>query len=222
MLTNTSRTGPPRRSHVTHGGAALTPALAQQLEFFSARMVEEPSITKRARCALRRASKTTRTVIAGFFLLCGEMAMATHETGPAWNANGNKVQMPSPSPPSPSPPPPSAPSPDGIFFPTSTVAIGIAGVALIVSVAFASFIAGIVCFRARQKRPAATEHEQQYPALPSPSSSAPLPPNQVGWRTKSDVDVVTVDHPRHEGVVVGLADLRAVPVDLFVEYSSEE
>ena len=68
------------------------------------------------------------------------------------------------------------------------------------------------------------EHEHQYPPLPSPSSSAPLPPNQVGWRTKSDVDavVVTVDHPRHEAVVVGLADLRAVPVDLFVEYSSEE
>ena len=62
-----------------------------------------------------------------------------------------------------------------------------------------------------------------YPPLPSPSSSAPLPPNQVGWRTKSDVDavVVTVDHPRHEAVVVGLADLRAVPVDLFVEYSEE-
>ena len=180
-------------------------------------MLEEPSITKRARGALRRASKTTQRVIAGFFLLCGEMAMATHETGPAWNANGNNVQMPSPSPPS---PPPSAPPPDGIFFATSTVAIGIAGVALIVSVAFASFIAGIVCFRARQKRPAATEHGQQYPPLPSPSSSAPLPPNQVGWRTKSDVD--TVDHPRHEAVVVGLADLRAVPVDLFVEYSSEE
>ena len=146
--------------------------------------------------------------------------MATHETGPSWNANGYNVQMPSPSPPSPSPPPPSAPPPDGIFFPTSTVAIGIAGVALIVSVAFASFIAGIVCFRARQKQPAATEHEQQYPPLPSPSSSAPLPPNQVGWRTKSDVDADGGSStPR---VVVGLADLRAVPVDLFVEYSSEE
>ena len=178
-------------------------------------MLEEPSITKRARGALRRASKTTQRVIAGFFLLCGEMAMATHETGPAWNANGYTHLSPSSSSPS-----PSAPPPDGVYIPTSTVAIGIAGVALIVSVAFASFIAGIVCFRARQKRPAATEHEQQYPPLPSPSSSAPLPPNQVGWRTKSDVDV-TVDHPRHEGVV-GLADLRAVPVDLFVEYSSEE
>ena len=181
-------------------------------------MEEEPSITKRARVALRRASKTTRDVVVGFFLICGEYAMASHETDPSSNANGyNHVQMPSPSL---SPAPPSAPPPDGIFFPTSTVAIGIAGVALIVSVAFASFIAGIVCFRARQnERPAATEHKQQYPALPSPSSSAPLPPNQVGWRTKSDVDavVVTVDQPRHEGVVVGLADLRAVPVDLFVE-----
>ena len=181
-----------------------------------------PSPLKRARGALRRASKTTRDVVVGFFLICGEYAMASHETDPSSNANGyNHVQMPSPSP---SPPPPSAPPPDGILFPTSTVAIGIAGVALIVSVAFASFIAGIVCFRARQKRPAATEHEHQYPPLPSPSTSAPLPPNQVGWRTKSDVDavVVTVDHPRHEAVVVGLADLRAVPVDLFVEYSSEE
>ena len=59
-------------------------------------MLEEPSITKRARGALRRASKTTQRVIAGIFLLCGEMAMATHETGPSWNANGNNVQMPSP------------------------------------------------------------------------------------------------------------------------------
>ena len=88
------------------------------------------------------------------------------------------------------------------------------------------FALDTVLVMSRQKRPAATEHGQQYPPLPSPSSSAPLPPNQVGWRTKSDVDavVVTVDHPdpRHEAVVVGLADLRAVPVDLFVEYPSEE
>ena len=178
-----------------------------------------PTPLKRARGALRRASKTTRDVVVGFFLICGEYAMASHETDPSSNANGyNHVQMPSPSL---SPAPPSAPPPDGIFFPTSTVAIGIAGVALIVSVAFASFIAGIACFRARQKRPAVTEHEQQqYPPLPSPSSSAPLPPNQVGWRTKSDVDADGGSStPR---VVVGLADLRAVPVDLFVEYSSEE
>ena len=105
-----------------------------------------PTPLKRARGALRRASKTTRDVVVGFFLICGEMAMATHETDPTFNANGNNVQMPSSSL---SPAPPSAPPPDGILFPTSTVAIGIAGVALIVSVAFASFIAGIVCFRAR-------------------------------------------------------------------------